>query len=301
MPQIEDRREPSFGGDVGDRMRAPIASRVMPSVLGAEQPVLDAQSLIDRLGLGNAIRVLRIKLAFPTEVFALAARPLIDGHAEFVQMLPVSGSRHLGQTGGQLHRALATALRSLDRRRGQILPRGAAPEVIGAQAHRWTYAVFVAGLLRDLPHVSEGMHVWMAMGTGVPRAWDPAAGSMRSCGALGYVVEPLQPGVVSDALDATVSLRLFERCVPAAIQDWLREDSALMAELRACLSGDDRSGRRPQRVGGMGCAQEAAGSSTCGEPCVEGAGSDIGRRGDCPGSADGHHRGSTRISGGGDA
>ena len=239
MPQIEDRREPSFGGDVGDRMRAPIASRVMPSVLGAEQPVLDAQSLIDRLGLGNAIRVLRIKLAFPTEVFALAARPLIDGHAEFVQMLPVSGSRHLGQAGGQLHRALATALRSLDRRRGQILPRGAAPEVIGAQAHRWTYAVFVAGLMRDLPHVSEGMHVWMAMGTGVPRAWDPAAGSMRSCGALGYVVEPLQLGVVSDARDATVSFRLFERCVPAAIQDWLREDSALMAELRACLSGDD--------------------------------------------------------------
>ena len=238
MPQIEDRREPSFGGGAGDRMRAPIASRVMPSVLGAEQPVLDAQSLIDRLGLDNAIRCLRIKLAFPAEVFALAARPLIDGHAEFVQMLPVSGSKPLGQTGGQLHRALATALRSLDRRRGQILPRGAAPEVIGAQAHRWTYAVFVVALLRDLPHVSEGMHVLLAMGTGIPCAWNPAAGSMRSCGALGYVVEPLQPGVVSDALDATVSLRLFERCVPAAIQDWLEGDAALRAELRACLSGD---------------------------------------------------------------
>ena len=30
---------------------------------------------------------------------------------------------------------------------------------------------------------------------------------------------------------------LFERCVPALIQDWLKEDPALMVELRACLSG----------------------------------------------------------------
>ena len=238
MPQLEDRREPRFGADIGDRMQAPIESCGMPSGLGAEWPVLDAQSLMDRLGLGNAIRCLRIKLAFPAEVFALAAQPLIDDHAEFVQMLPVSGSGQHGQAGGQLHRALATALRSLDRRRGQILPRGAAPEVIGAQAHRWTYAVFVAALLRDLPYVSNGMRVWMAMDTGVPRAWNPAAGSMRSCGALGYVVESLPPGVVPDPVDAAMAWELFERCVPAAIQDWLREDPALVAELRACLSGN---------------------------------------------------------------
>jgi hypothetical protein len=237
MPQLDVRREPRFGADIGGRMQAPIASCEMPSGLGAEWPVLDAQSLIDRLGLGNAIRCLRIKLAFPAEVFALAAEPLIEGHAEFVQMLPGSGSGQHGQAGGQLHQALATALRSLDRRRGQILPRGAAPEVIGAQAHRWTYAVFVAALLRNLPRVSDGMRVWMATGTGVPRVWNPAVGSMRSFGAFGYVVETLPPGVVSVALDAAMSLELFERCLPAAIQDWLREDAALMAELRACLSG----------------------------------------------------------------
>ena len=71
MTHIDDRREPRFEGDIGDRIRPPIVSPGMPSGLGAEQPVLDAQSLIDRLGLGNAIGVLRIKLAFPAEVFAL--------------------------------------------------------------------------------------------------------------------------------------------------------------------------------------------------------------------------------------
>jgi len=46
-----------------------------------------------------------------------------------------------------------TALRALDHRRGQILPRNAPPEILGALAHRWTYAVFAAALLRD---VGEG-------------------------------------------------------------------------------------------------------------------------------------------------
>jgi hypothetical protein len=256
MHPLDDRCEPSFGAEISDPIRSPIAPHGMPSGLGAEQPVLRAQSLIDHLKLGNAVRCLRIKLAFPAEVFALAAQPLIEAHAEFVQMLPVSGRVQLGPAGGQLHRAFVTSLRALDRRRGQILPRGAAPEVIGAQAHRWTYAVFVAALLRDLPHVSEGMRVRTAMGAGVPRTWNPAAGSMRSGGVLGYVVEPLQPGVVPDLLDAAAAWGLFERCVPAAIQDWLSEDPALMAELRACLSGD----AEPDSVLSALVASEAPGS-----------------------------------------
>ena len=229
MNHIEDRHEPIVCGDIDDRVGVPMASRGLPLAQGTAQPVLDARSLIDCLGLGNAIAVLRIKLAFPAEVFALAARPLIDGHAEFVQMLPVSGSKRFALAGGQLHRALATALRSLDRRRGQILPRGAAPEVIGAQAHRWTYAVFVAALLRDMPQVSKGMRVWMAMGPGIARAWSPSEGSMRIRGALGYRIEILPPEVVSDDINPAMALQLYERCVPAAIQDWLREDPALMA------------------------------------------------------------------------
>lgn len=239
MNHITEECSPVPGGDTADQAGRPIASSAGPSIHGAMQPVLDAQSLIDQLELGNAIRVLRIKLAFPPEVFSLAAQPLIDGVAEFVQMLPVSRSARFGQPGGQLHRALAGAIRALDRRRGQILPRGAAPEVIGARAHRWTYAVFVAALLRDLHRVSVGMRVWMSMelGTGTRRAWSPAAGSMRDGGALGYCIEALAPCVLSEEVDPSITLRVFERFVPALIKDWLQEDAALMAELQLCLSG----------------------------------------------------------------
>lgn len=243
MNHITEGCAPILGGDTDEQTGTPFALSAGPSIPGAMQPVLDAQSLIGQLGLGNAIRVLRIKLAFPPEVFALAAQPLIDGVAEFVQMLPVLGSVRFAQPGGQLHRALAGAIRALDRRRGQILPRGAAPEVIGAQAHRWTYAVFVAALLRDLHQVSLGMRVWMSMsmsmesGTGTRSAWSPAAGSMRDCGVLGYCMETMAPGALSEGIDPTIELRLFDCCVPALILDWLREDPALTAELRQCLSG----------------------------------------------------------------
>ncbi len=199
------------------------------------EPVLDAQALIDRTGLGNALLVLRIKLAFPAEVFALAVRPLIDGWAEFVQLLPVTGSPVFDHPGGQLQRAVTAALRALDRRRTQILPRGAAPEVIGAQAHRWTYAVFVAALLRDAACVLDGLWVWLPGGADSPRLWDPARGSMRSCGALTYLCAALPPGQTAARIDPALGEQLFHQLVPPAVQHWLAEDVALRTELSACL------------------------------------------------------------------
>lgn len=203
MTQANHRSESALPADGEDQPRMPTALTDVASMLGAEHPVLDAQSLIDRLGLVNAVGVLRIKLAFPAEVFALAARPLIEGYSEFLQMLPVQrmGSSRFGRPGGQLQRGLTTALRALDRRRGQILPRGAAPEVIGAQAHRWTYAIFVAALLRDVVRVSEGCRVWIKKDFVQPYAWDPAVGSMRACEAHGYVVEFLPNEMRSDPAD----------------------------------------------------------------------------------------------------
>lgn len=125
-----------------------------PQVIGSpfvpERPALCAQAIIERSGAANLIVLLRVRMGFPAESFALAARPLIDGYAEFVQLRPMPGSSRYGGPGGQLQRGLVTALRALDHRRGQILPRNAPPEILGALAHRWTYAVFAAALLRDV-------------------------------------------------------------------------------------------------------------------------------------------------------
>lgn len=112
--------------------------------------MLSAQAVIDKAGVANLVVLARVRLGFPPETFALAAKPLIDGLAEFVQLQPVTDSSQYNCSGGRARRSLVTALRALDYRRGQILPRNAPPETLGALAHRWTYAVFAAALLRDL-------------------------------------------------------------------------------------------------------------------------------------------------------
>ncbi len=116
----------------------------------SDRSSLAASVIVDRCGLAKPIAVLRVRMGFPPETFAMAVQPLIDAYAEYVQPTPVSGGERCGGPGGQLHRGLVTALRALDHRRGQILPRNAAPEVLGALGHRWTYAVFAAALLHDL-------------------------------------------------------------------------------------------------------------------------------------------------------
>ena len=157
----------------------------------SDRSSLAASVIVDRSGLAKPIAVLRVRMGFPPETFAMAVQPLIDAYAEYVQPTPVWGYERCGGPGGQLHRGLVTALRALDHRRGQILPRNAAPEVLGALGHRWTYAVFAAALLHDL-------------GRGTPE----------------------------------LPVQLFEHWVPASVRAWLDEDPALMAELRAVLSGD---------------------------------------------------------------
>lgn len=266
MNHSQGRRTSANGGDV-DALRRAQVTQSAASVSGTNQSVLDAQSLIEQLGLGNAIRVLQMKLAYPPEVFALAARPLIDAYAQLVQMLPDMGveaevvvvvdvdvdvdvrAGRSAQLGGHLQRALSLTIRALDRRRGQILPRGAAPEVIGELAHRWTYAVFVAALLHDISRIGAGLRVWIWDRSNRPRLWRPAQGSMGDCGARGYRFEILPPGVMQegadpadpadpvDPADLAMALRLFERWVPALIHDWLRSDPVVMAQLHACLTG----------------------------------------------------------------
>lgn len=106
--------------------------------------------LIERTGTRALVDLLRIKLGFPKEVFERAVSPVIEGYAGVVQLRPALDSDLHSRPGGLFIRGLELGSRALDYRRGQILPRGAAPEVIGAHAHRWSYAVLVAAVLNGI-------------------------------------------------------------------------------------------------------------------------------------------------------
>ena len=173
-----------------DTQGSAVTARAIDALTSLDSPALSAQEVLKRSGLANLVVLIRVRMGFPPETFALAAQPLIERYAEYVQLQSVSSSLRYGGPGGRLHRALAIALRALDHRRGQILPRNAPPETLGALAHRWTYAVFAAALLRDVGN-------------------EPSADAARQ----------------------------FEAWVPGLIQRWLGEDAALVAELRAVLTG----------------------------------------------------------------
>ena len=137
--RCERRAEPGSG--------LAVAGALLPRPLPANTPqCLQDEALVD---------LIRIKMGFPSEVFEPVVRPVIEGYAAYLHGLPATESRPQAHSGARFTHALQVGSRALDFRRGQILPRGAAPEVIGAQAHRWTYAVFVAALLHDTRH--EGL------------------------------------------------------------------------------------------------------------------------------------------------
>lgn len=133
-----------------DTQGSDVTTRAIDGLVSLERPELTAKEVVERCGVANLVVLIRVRMGFPPETFSLAAQPLIERYAEFVQLEAVSGSHRYSGPGGRLHRALAIALRALDHRRGQILPRNAPPETLGALAHRWTYAVFAAALLRDV-------------------------------------------------------------------------------------------------------------------------------------------------------
>jgi len=207
--------------------------------LEGEFPVLTADILIERTGTKPLVDAMRTKLGFPSEVFDGTVWPVISAFAEFVQLLPVSESHHHAKPGGLFVHSVEVVNLALDLRRGQILPRGASPEVIGEQAHRWTYAVFVAALLHDVDKAIADLRVVMRKRTTGSEAWSPLAGSMLACGATSYRVEFTERISRRHDPRGKLPVQVFNRFVPESILAWLSAEGALVRDLLSQLSGDE--------------------------------------------------------------
>ncbi|MBL8380976.1 MAG: TraI domain-containing protein [Burkholderiales bacterium] len=262
----------------------PVHLADVPGGPEGEFPVLGFRDLAERYRFGPLVGLLRTKLGFPMEVFDQVVRPVVGGYAEFLQSLPAADSTDRANASGAFIQALEVALLALDYRRGQILPRGAAPEVIGEQMHRWTYGVLIAGLLGDAGKTLAGVRVQLRLASGGVRGWDPLEGSMGACGAVSYRVMATVVGVeVGGRLDG-LAVQLLNRLVPPPVLAWLAADEILMGELEACLSGEGavRSGA----IGHLVCRAKC--SITGGPKDIEVHGTAIATLPpECPGSAPG--------------
>jgi integrating conjugative element relaxase (TIGR03760 family) len=172
-------------------------------------------------------------------MYDAAIRPVIASFAEFVQLLPASESHHHAEPGGLFTHTMEVASFALDYRRGRILPKGAPPEAIGEQAHRWTYAVFVAALLHDVGKPIADLRLYMRRGNPGPEPWSPLAGSMSACGATSYRVEFVARDSKQYELHGKLPVLLLNRFVPASILGWCSADGALVRELLSFLAGEE--------------------------------------------------------------
>ena len=94
------------------------------------------------------LALLQSRLAFPREVFATLVEPLIQGLAERVPSTRHRDAAMEVPVAQPLEHSVRFALRALAVRRDRILPPNAPPERVGELAHRWTYAVLLAAMLR---------------------------------------------------------------------------------------------------------------------------------------------------------
>ncbi|MCI0620511.1 MAG: helicase/relaxase domain-containing protein [Acidobacteria bacterium] len=137
--------------------------------------------------------------AVPDPHFAALYMAALESLAGFAQNLPLAGNPSVSILDAALQRAVG----ALSRRRGYLLPKGAASEIIAKKGDLWTYAVFTTALLPALHEVLKH-RVWLydsaALEIGL---WQPWRGSMVECAGW-YSVEstgeaeeePLPPYVV---------------------------------------------------------------------------------------------------------
>ena len=212
-------------------------------------PILSPESLAAHLGSDALVAAIRTTTGLSPANFEEAYGQAIYRYMALVQLLPASESHHHAQPGGLLLHALETADIALRVRRGQILPPGVAPEDIQRREHRWTFGVFLAALIHDVGKPLADMRVVIAKerGEGI---WSPLAGDMAACGATRYRMTfdpPHNPiSGKSDGRDYTAHQRygvlLMQRLVSQPILTWLAEDTELLAQLMAFLSGEDKHG-----------------------------------------------------------
>ena len=165
----------------------------------------DAPRAPGRPVTADPVALLRARLAFPREVFDVLVEPLIRGLAGCV---PSARDGDAAADTQPLGRSVRVALRALAIRRDRILPPNAPPERVGELAHRWTYAVLLAAMLR--------------------RAAAPGSGSPDS--RYECIVPEL--GRVWIGKDREASAALAE-----VLSDRCGQDNPILAILKEALSG----------------------------------------------------------------
>lgn len=167
---------------------------------------------------------LRSLISCPQDVYSQLYLYALHRLAEFCQAMPFSQDSY-NEPYGLLVRQLSLAINALKYRRGMLLPRNAPIETIAAEEAYWTYAVFLASLLKDLPMLQSDREVTFHHSNGeIAGKWSPQVGSLYENNLYYRMTFVKRPETRSYA--SMMSLMLG-RLVPMRGIRWLLENTEI--------------------------------------------------------------------------
>ena len=213
-----------------------------PTRPARQMRIADAATLFEYTQTSGLVAQIRQNMALDQGNFARDVMPLLNGLAEYVQLLPASESHHHAQPGGLLEHTLEVAAYALRLRQAQKLPLGAAPEDQMELGPVWSYGVLVAALLHDIGKPVADVVIDL-YGTDVNRPlarWNGLGGAMNQaasrCKATHYTVD--FPAQRDYKHHHHLPVVLIHALVPRSGLLWLSSNAALMTELMGYLNGE---------------------------------------------------------------
>lgn len=195
-----------------------------------ELPILPADKIIDLLGLAARIKSIEKLTAAGSEYFIHLYKPALVQFIESAQLAPASASHHHSGLGGLVTHTLDVIDTALRIRKSYNLPLQAPAEVISAQEHVWTYAVFTGAMLHDAGKLICNTKLQLNNG----KIWTPHDLPIFNSGATHYKVVFGKPRYKTHTLLANGLLHLL----PARGRGWLSQHSDILAQLSSWLAGD---------------------------------------------------------------
>jgi len=193
-------------------------------------PILPADLIISGLGLTPKLKSIERLSSAGNDYFNNLYRPAIHNFVESVQLVPASAAHHHAGPGGLVTHTLDVIDTALRMRKSYNLPQYSAPEIIYAQEHVWSYAVFIGALLHDIGKIACNTRIKLDTGS----YWTPYEGSIYKTGAKYYDVEFMQ----SRYKLHTQLANTFFWLIPPKGRGWLTQYPNILAQLTAWLSGD---------------------------------------------------------------
>ncbi len=196
----------------------------------AAMPILSAPEIIELLHLHNKIKSIKQFTGVGDEYFAELYTPAINAYLETVQLVPASVAHHHAGMGGLAIHTMDVILRALRQRKAFELPLNGGPELIFAQDHYWTYAVFIGALLHDIGKLTTNTRLVLANG----QVWNPHMGSILNAGADTYFIRFDK----NTYKQHTQIANSFFYLIPQKGRGWIADQPAIFTELCAWLYGD---------------------------------------------------------------